>query len=224
MIDRSVIPAFVYNDIRAFEEQDQALNPRVLKAIAEIFVRNQMQHRYSAGILHRHQKIEEGCVMVHTERSVDFDVCQSKSLNDLDISQLVPSSLFLNQNQIFQACEYDINGQEMELDHAFASQLRDFLVEYQLEKVIALIPSVVADGGPHDSIEFMQPDGNGTIRIPRHHADAANFGTTNPIITQWSFSENAQGIVECKGGNVCSPQINGKHRVFVDPKADHRGM
>ncbi|MCJ1392909.1 hypothetical protein MMC18_005781 [Xylographa bjoerkii] len=162
--------------------------------------------------------------MVHTERSVDLDVSQSKSLNDLDVSQLVPSSLFLNQNRIFQACEYNINGHEMELDHAFASQLRNFLVEYQLKKVIVLIPSVAADGGLHDSIEFTHHDENGTIRSSRQRADVANIGTTDPIITQWSFFENEQGVVECKGNNVCSPQKTGKHRVFSDSKAHHRGM
>lgn len=218
LIDRNVVPASVFNGIRTFEEQNWALNPRVLKAIAEIFVQNQMHHQYKAGILHRHQELEEGCVMIHTERSVDIDVCQSKSLSDLDVTQLVPTSLFLNENHIFQGCEYDINGEEMELDLEFASQLREFLVANQLEKVITVIPNIAIDSGLHDSIEFMHPNGNGTIRIPSQQADAVDDHATDPVITEWSFSQNEQGIVECKGNNVCSPQNNGKHRVFIDSK------
>ncbi|KAL9124570.1 MAG: hypothetical protein Q9217_006109 [Psora testacea] len=223
-IDRNVVPASVYNDIRTFEEQDTSLNPRMLKNIADIFVQNQMHNHYRAGLLHRHQELEEGCVMVHTERSVDIDVCQSKSLSDLDVTQLVPTLLFLNENLVFQGCEYYINGEEIELDIKFASQLREFLVVHQLEKVVALIPKLVTDSGLHDSIEFMHPNGNGTIRIPRRHADTTDGHATDPVITEWSFSKNEQGIVECKGNNVCSPQNNGKHRVFIDSKPHHLRM
>ena len=118
LINRTVVSVSVFNDIRTFEEQDWALNPRILKVIASIFVQNQMHHRYRAEILHRHQELKKDCVMIHTERSVDIDVCQSKSLSELNVTQLVPTLLFLNENHIFQGCEYDINDEEMKLLNA----------------------------------------------------------------------------------------------------------
>ena len=224
LIDRNVVSVSVFNDIRIFEEQDWALNSRIFKIIADIFVQNQMHHRYRAEILHRHQKLEKDYVMIHTEWSVNIDVCQSKNLSELNVTQLVPISLFLNENHVFQGCEYDINGEEVELDLKFASQLREFLVANQLERVITVIPNLATDNCPHDSIEFMHPNGNGTIRIPSQPADAVDDHAIDPIITEWSFSKNEQGIVECKGNNVCSPQNNGKHRVFIDSKPHPFGM
>jgi hypothetical protein len=218
-LDRGVLEASMFNRIKTFEEQERALNPRILQTIADIFIHNQVHHQYGAGILHRHQELEEGCVMVHTERSIDIDVCQSKSLSDLDIMQLAPTALFLNEEGNFQGFEYGVNGQKIELGNEFASQLRDFLVANQLEKVVAVVSKLsVAGGGCHDSTEFMHPSGNGTVRIPRQKAGAADGDTMDSVLTEWTFSENEQGIIECKGNNVCSPQNNGKHRVFIDSK------
>lgn len=217
--DRGLLQASMFNRIKTFEEQEKAFNPRILQGIADIFVQNHMHHQYGAGILHRHQELEDGCVMVHTERNVDIDVCQSMSLRDLDVTQLAPTSLFLNEEGNFQGFEYSIDGQKMELGKGFASQLRDFLVANQLQKVVAVVskPSIVSDRS-HDSIEFMHPTGNGTVRIPRQQAGAADGDTTDPVLTEWTFSKNQQGIVECKGNNVCSPKVNGMHKVFVDSK------
>lgn len=218
-LDRSFLEAFVFYNIKTFEEQETALNPRVLQAIADIFVQNQMHNQYGAGILHRHQVLEEGCVMVHTKRSAEIAVCQSKSVNDLDVTQLVPTSLFLNEERNFQGLEYGINGEKIELGNKFAYQLRAFLIANQLERIIAVIPKLAIDGGDcHDSIEFMHPSGNGTVRIPRQQAGSADSDITEPVITEWGFSKNKQGIIQCKGNTVCSPQNNGKHRVFIDSK------
>lgn len=153
----------MFNRIKTFEEQEKALNPRILQGIAEISVQNHVHHQYGAGILHRYQELEEVCVMVHTERNVDIDVCQSRSLSDLDVTQLAPTSLFLNEEGNFQGFEHGINGQKMELGDEFAFQLRDLLVANQLQKVVAVVSklSIV------DSIEFTHPTGNGTVRIPR---------------------------------------------------------
>ena len=217
--DRDVLEASIFNKIKTFEEQEKALNPHVLQAIADIFIQNQVHHQYGAGILHRHQELEEGCVMVHTERNVDIDVCQSISLSDLDVTQLTPTSLFLNEEGNFQGFEYGINGQKTEFGDEFASQLRDFLVANQLQKLVAVISKLSMAGDCcHDSIEYIHPTGNGTVRIPQQQAGGADEHITDPVLTEWTFSTNEQGIIECKGNNVCSPQNNGKHRVFVDSK------
>ncbi len=183
--DRGVLEASMFNRIKTFEEQEKAFNPRTLQSIADIFVRNQMHHQYGAGILHRHQELEEGCVMVHTERNVDIDVCQSRNLSDLDVTQLAPISLFLNEEGNFQGFEYGINGQKTELGDDFASQLRDFLFANQLQKVVAVVSKLPMVGDCcHDSIEFIHPTGNGTVRISRQQAGAADGDTTDPVLTE----------------------------------------
>ncbi len=213
-VDRDILHASTFNTIKPFEEQEKAVDDDILTTIAKIFVQNKMHHRYGAGILHRHQELKDGSVMVHTVRNAEIDICQMQSLNSLDVSRLVPNSLFLNNEHNFQAFEYDIDGPDTAFDNKFMAHLRDFLIANSLEKLIAIIPNPAVDGGLDDSVEFMHLNGRGTVRVPRQ----AGVDATEPVVTGWSFHENEQGIIECKGNNVCSPKVNGHHQVFQDSK------
>jgi hypothetical protein len=184
-LDRSFLEVFVFNNIKTFEEQKTTLNSCILQTIGNIFVQNQMHDQYEAEILHRHQMLKKDCVMVQTKRSVEIQVCQSKSLSDLDVTQLVSTSLFLNEERNFQRFEYDINDQKIEFDNKFASQLRVFLIANQLERIIAVISKLTIDDDDcHDFIEFMHSIENDTVRISHKQAVFADDDIIELVITE----------------------------------------
>jgi len=215
LIERQIVDAGGFNGIRTFEEQNELVDNITLKAIAAIFVEHQMHKKLSAGLLHRHDTIKEGNVMVHEHQPSNVDVCQPKSLSGVDNATLVPEAWFLNANGSFQAYEYNTEGQHIELKPAFAAQLHDFLVTRGLEKQISILSRPADDD---KAIEFSHPSGSGTISIPLATASNEQLEDIKPVTTSWNFDVNELGIIECKGGNVCAKQTNGKHRVFVDSK------
>ena len=82
-----------------------------LKAIAAIFVEHNMQAKLGAGLLHRHEKLQEGSVMLHEAKTSGADVCLPKALSSVDVTQMTPHSWFLNREGLFQAFEYDASGE-----------------------------------------------------------------------------------------------------------------
>ncbi|RPB02465.1 hypothetical protein L873DRAFT_1802436 [Choiromyces venosus 120613-1] len=219
IVTSQMLGASDFNSIAAFEHQNTILDNNTLHKIAEIFVRHDMHHNFGAGILHRHQTLNDGQVMVHTKRTNEIDVCEIKTIDEITGEDLMPNSLFLNRQQKFQAFEYDIGRQAFQVDEKFASELRDFLVANGLKERIAIIPNPAMDGGLGDSIELMLPNGSGTIRIPLKSADPEMLDkATDGITTGWSFTCNDQGIIECNGGTTCATMVNNMHKVFVGAK------
>lgn len=65
VFDNTLLQASAFNSIRTFEEQDKNVDMEKLKAIAAIFVQHGMHSQFGAGLLHRHDKLDEGNLMVH---------------------------------------------------------------------------------------------------------------------------------------------------------------
>lgn len=141
-----------------------------------------------------------------------------KAFSGFDKHQVAPNSWFLNENGRFQAFEYNANGEALAVNEAFACQLREFLETNGLQGQISIIPNPAAKNGLGESVEFTHPSGSGTITIPLREAKELCLETTDPVITGWSFHLNNDGIVECKGNQVCCPKKNGNHQVFQDSK------
>ena len=216
--DRGFLEAFLFNRIKTFEEQEKALSPRILQGIANIFC----PESSASSIRSRDPPSPPGA-----ERRLRYGPhgtgCRYRRVSEHESQwprrHATCSDLVSQWRGKLQGFKYEINGQKTELGDQFACQPRDFLVANQLRKVIAVVskPSMVCDCC-HDSIEFMHPMENGTVLVSRHQADAADGDTMDLVLTEWTFSKIEQGIIECKGNKVCSPQNNGKHRVFVDFK------
>jgi hypothetical protein len=221
-VESTVLNALSFNAIKSFEEQEKEVDKVTLKAIADIFVRHSMHIKLGAGLLHRHDTLEDGTVMFHELQSPESDICVPKALSSIDMDKITPNSWFLNQNGLFQAFEYDASGEATRLDPAFASDLAEFLKAHRLEKRISIIPN---PSDREDFIEFTHPSGRGTISVPLRLISEQNIETSEPVITGWSFHVNEMGVVECKGNNVCAPMNSGNHKVFQDskPYTEHVG-
>lgn len=214
-VETSVLDALSFNAIKTFEEQDRDVDKATLTAIADIFVKHNMHVKLGAGLLHRHDALQDGTVMLHEVQSPEIDTCIPRSLSTIDTDKIVPNSWFLNQNGLFQAFEYDASGEAIHIDTEFASELAAFLKFHNLEKRISITPS---RADREDFIEFTHPSGRGTISVPRRLVSEQEIETNEPVITGWSFHVNEKGIVECKGNNVCAPMHSGNHKVFQDSK------
>ncbi|EEH02784.1 predicted protein [Histoplasma capsulatum G186AR] len=85
-VERTISNALSFNEIKSFEEQEKEVDKAALKAIADIFVRHSMHTKLGAGLLHRHDALEDGT-----------------ALSSIDMDKITPNSWFLNQNGLFQA-------------------------------------------------------------------------------------------------------------------------
>jgi len=219
LVERQIVDARGFNGIRPFEEQNELVDNNTLKAIAAIFVEHQMHKQLGAGLLHRHETITEGNIMLHEHQPSKADICQPTSLSSVDKVKLVPEAWFLNEDGSFQGYEYNADGQNTEFKPAFAAQLREFLVARGLEKQISIVSRPAANEAMNKPIEFSHPSGSGTISVPIASVSNEQLKDVKPVTTSWNFDVNELGIIECKGGNVCAKMTNGNHKVFQDSKA-----
>ncbi|KAJ5485043.1 hypothetical protein N7539_005031 [Penicillium diatomitis] len=175
-----------------------------------------MHIKLGAGLLHRHDTLQDGTAMFHEVQSLESDICVPKALSSIGMDNIAPNSSFVNQNGLFQAFEYSASGEATQIDAAFASDLAEFLKAHNfLEKRISIIPN---PPGKEDFIEFTHPSGRGTISVPLRLISEQEIETSEPVITGWSFHINEHGVVECKGNNVCTSMNSGNHKVFQDSK------
>ncbi|KAJ5152540.1 hypothetical protein N7492_009820 [Penicillium capsulatum] len=174
-----------------------------------------MHTKLGAGLLHRHDTLQDGTVMFHEVQSPESDICIPKALLSVDMDKIAPNSWFLNRNGLFQTFEYDASGEATQIDAAFASDLAKFLKAHSLEKRISVIAN---PADREDFIEFTHPSGHGTVSVPLRLISDQEIEASEPVITGWSFNVNEHGVAECKGNNVCAPMTSGNHKVFRDSK------
>lgn len=102
-VESTVLNALSFNAIKSFEEQEKEVDKAALKAIADIFVRHSMHIKLKAGLLHRHDTLEDGTVMFHELQSPESDIRVPKALSSIDMDKITPNLWFLSQNGLFQA-------------------------------------------------------------------------------------------------------------------------
>lgn len=179
-VESAVLDALSFNKIKTFEEQEKEVDKATLRAIADIFVRHSMHIKLGAGLLHRHDILQNGTVMFHEVQSPESDICVLKALSTIGIDNIAPNSWFLNQNGLFQAFEYNTSGEVTQIDAAFASELAGFLKAYSLEKRISIIPNPVSK---EDFIKFTHPSRRSTISVPLRLISKQEIKTSKPVIT-----------------------------------------
>jgi hypothetical protein len=211
-LEPQILPASHFNCIPSFEQQG-TVDPESLAGIAAIFVENQMHDQYGAATLHRHLDLPEGHILVHSTPSKDVDLCKPESLERLDPSQLIPNSLFLNTKAKFQAFEYDIGIQRTPFSDQFFSELRSFLTVKNLTNSIAIVPAPASDGGLQDSVEYLLPNKQGMISVPRGLFKDRDVDLGRSVITGWTFHQHEDGIIECRANKRCVTQSSGLHKV-----------
>ncbi|QSS58396.1 hypothetical protein I7I51_07822 [Histoplasma capsulatum] len=68
-VERTISNALSFDEIKSFEEQEKEVDKAALKAFEDIFVKHSMHTKLGAGLLHRHETLEDGTVMFHKLQS-----------------------------------------------------------------------------------------------------------------------------------------------------------
>lgn len=74
-MERTISNALSFDEIKSFEEQEKEVDKAALKAFEDIFVKHSMHTKLGAGLLHRHETLEDGTVMFHK-----LQLCESDCL------------------------------------------------------------------------------------------------------------------------------------------------
>ena len=208
------LPAAAYNCIPLLEHQP-AISHEVLLDLGHLFVRHELHHNWGVTTLHRHADIPADHVMVNMRQSPDLEICEPQSLRSLSRTALFPTSLLLNEDQRFQAYEYEVGVQRTALPLDFLCDLRELLLSRHVEQVIAL--ATTPKPAFSTKIETLILEDDGSVRGMRSTPQAIFQGQSegvNITTTSWIFRQGSE--VEILEVKACRTLPTGLHEVTKD--------
>ena len=203
IVEQSCLSAAAFNKIPRIEQQVVALETLALTAIGELFLQHGMHEDYCAGLLHRHFDLQEGEVMVHSAFDNGTDVCKVRRLDEIGPSTILPHSLFLNEEENFQAFEYEIAAERRHLDSGFLTALRTLLLHFSLTELVALVPHPKLSSDRYPVTESLLPAGQGTRSSPSHTARSPAKAAHRAIVTGWRFDRDCAGALQISHTYQC---------------------
>jgi hypothetical protein len=84
------------------------------------------------------------------------------------------------------------------------SQLRSYLIRNQLTEVV----TIQAEDSRQDSVEYLLPDNEGMVCIPRKEGDS---DVRQSVITGWKFYEMPDSSIQCVKRRGCALQGDRQH-------------
>lgn len=84
--------AWEYNRIPELLKQTHNVNHTILHEAGCVFVKHQVQQDFGLALLHRHQSLDPGCVMVHTKNEEQDHLC---AMEPFDSEMLYAESFFV---------------------------------------------------------------------------------------------------------------------------------
>ena len=195
--------AVQYSRMRTFQDQRHSIDQSMLQSITEIFVKHHAHHQFGVILLHRHQDLRPGCVMVHTRTLLDQDIC---SMEPWGSRELYPISFCLDSQKEFVPIEFSSTpATDPNLD--FLSDMRSFLYENDLHEVLGISHLSPAE---RPWIEHLLPNGQGTIStLLGKEIESSGQAIT---ATAWAFYPRSTGI-SVKVYKACVETESGGHKV-----------
>jgi hypothetical protein len=182
-MDHRFMSAANFNRISTFEDQSPKISDTHLRNIASIYARHGVKN-YEAGYLHRHYDLPDDHIMAHVLRE-GKDFCKAYPLNALDHDRLSPHSFCLNQDAEFQAYEYVIDAAPRNpLPPKFLHDLKDYLLENQLEHVVSVVSPDTNKSGM--AFETLDPEQSALWSSPASIRQGSSF--PDGVTTSWRFT------------------------------------
>ena len=186
MFDNTYPTTSQYNGIRHFDLQVHFVPPNHLRGVGKILIKHEMHLKFAAALLHRHEDLRAGSVMVRSNPDADTDICRMRPIKDESCCEtLSPCAFYLNSARSFQAFEYHYADDDSVPTEDFLEDLRSFLYAHQLHDVIALTR---APPGRQQWVESLLSDGRGTV-ARRYIPVKDDFCSATGTITEWTFSK-----------------------------------
>ncbi|KAB8356479.1 hypothetical protein FH972_024062 [Carpinus fangiana] len=203
---RDYAPLPRYNRIRLLEEQSDAISDDVLETLGALFFGHKVHNHYGLALLHRHVKVDEDYIMVHS-RENDIDTCELARFSDVDAH---PCAYFSPQPGTFIPFEFEITTTKninKPLPTEFLADFNTFLWKNNLQQQLGLchVSSLEVQ-----YIENLLPDNRGTVARPAQQPLDEQDGR----ITEWGFL-HYDNTVHVKALKACVQPKGGGH--FVVP-------
>lgn len=191
-----------YNAIATFSEQDYDISPSELHNLGTIFVKHKSHTMFGVTLIHRHDCLPPGVVMVHSEMQHGADICR---IEEYGARPQYPCAYHLTSQDNFEPFEYSETPSHPP-DKAFLSEVASFLQGKNLERTLG-ITQLSKFKTP--LIETILQDGHGTIaRQSQTELDACS---ADIVITEWGFSEEATQI-HVRALKACTITDAGSHK------------
>jgi len=212
-VESAIIPASVFNRIPLIEGQVHRIAAAHLRSIGELFLKHNVHEQFCVGLLHRHYELRDGQIMLHRSLKDDTDICRACTVQDVQGSALIPDSLFLDDEQNFQAFEYRLDGPPPCLDTQFLVALRGLLVALGLEAVVSLVSHSALSVEGESLLETLLPGISGMLSAPRREDKQHVKPGVIAVVTRWSFCRDQDGGVMIVEVGECKKNGAGVHQV-----------
>lgn len=140
--------AVAFNNIPHFDAlsvQERTLAPELLDGLRDIYVKHNVHQTLAAGILHRHQFLADGEIILHTIQNDHVDIAEIKNTKALDADSYHGCAFFWNSGvNAFQPFEFTVNAGAISLPVAFLEEVREFLGKNDLLTRVAIIMNPLA--------------------------------------------------------------------------------
>lgn len=139
-MDSLAVSAEIYN---GFSTEISASRDLVaaLQDLGSIIIHCGLHEQWSITTLHRHDTIQEGEVLVWKNlQGSSSRILERKKMPRSTTPPIAPCSLFLNQDQNFQAFEYeyDCDARDLAIDETSMARIREAIVSRGLQHHVAL--------------------------------------------------------------------------------------
>jgi hypothetical protein len=206
MMSLDPLPAAAYNNLPPLEAQPPVAREDLLEC-GQLFETYGLHHHWGIALLHRHAEIDPGQAMLHTRQSSDVDLCHPVSAT----ASLSPAALLLNEDNHFQAYEYDMDTHRSALTAAFLQDFQQLLLARNLQNVLGL---TAAPRGGEATIESVIVDDAGMVQgMSSSSCDELQgpLSGSGGIITNWTFGDEPSA--EMREVKVCKTLPSGMHQV-----------
>ncbi|KAH8776625.1 hypothetical protein F5883DRAFT_711426 [Diaporthe sp. PMI_573] len=207
----------VHNRLVHPEEQPE-ISDATLKALGELFVRNDAQAVFGIHLLHSHFVAPKGTVLlgIEAQLSKTSTACWTKPIPAAQLThKAVHSYVFsLQSDGIFvpyKLQEGKVDAKVASIQPAFFQELAAFLHSNNLADLVAL---QLLDGSESRKRIELLVGPQATLMVDKKDLIGFNLPC---ITTSWTFTVRNNGIISCKGNNVYSAKKN-THQVFQDSK------
>lgn len=187
-----------YNHIPEFWAQQHQVQPQLLQAVGAIFIKHGVHQTFGLVLLHRHEILHPGFVMVHTLTAEREDI---GGMQAWKAQELYPSSFFINSHHHFVPCEFS-TAKGVVPDPKFLSELQTYFTAHDLTRLLG-VAHIVQTEKVWVEREF---SGGGTI------ATEEDEEGSDGVITFWQFLDNAKGV-RIKVLRKCETGPFGGHKV-----------
>ncbi|KAL9051655.1 MAG: hypothetical protein Q9162_005864 [Coniocarpon cinnabarinum] len=174
-----------YNSLKTFESQTHIIDYSTLHLVGELFVKHKLHRTFGICLLHRHQELAPGYIMVHSPIPPESDMCRSEKKGQ---RQIFPHAFCLNKQKQFWSFEYSDAPRSMPED-TFLIESAQLFWNLGLQEVLG-----ISNIAPQRQVLFerLLANGDGTISSPEM-SDAIEGSVT----TEWAFCEEQNGFSIC---------------------------